>query len=195
MDLWHTEIKNVSMRIWGGKWDEDVMWGHEKPNPRWIKMRRRSSKKIHSSRYIVSPPPLYPTPSSVCVRYVLRGGGKKKKMLLFVECLSEPFICKVREKMRYIYGGQQQGGIFSLEAGHRVELLTGWGVGINHATAVSNAGASSGLKRAVVSSCVLLPNTPLPTPLLAPLKMCHLNKLTSIRSEESILPGVAKGLW
>lgn len=48
---------------------------------------------------------------------------------------------------------------------------------------------ATGLKRAVVSSRLPLP---IPPP-LPPLKMCHLNKLTSVSG--SILPGVARGLW
>lgn len=150
MDLWHTEIKNVSMRIWVGKWDEDVMWGHEKPNPRWIKMRGRSSKKkIH-----IAPDTLFP--HVLCVE---RGRKENKCFCLLNVCRSHSY-AKLGENEIYMYGGRLWGRHSLWKAGHRLELLTGWGVGINHATAVSSAGASSGLKRAVVSSCVLLPAPP-----------------------------------
>ena len=40
--------------------------------------------------------------------------------------------------------GDGHGEAFSAEASRRRESLTGWGADINHATAVSRAGASSG---------------------------------------------------
>lgn len=49
------------------------------------------------------------------------------------------------------------GEAFSPGGRHGPELLTRWGVGINHATAVSSVGACEELKRAVVSGCLLPP--------------------------------------
>lgn len=174
MDLWHTEIKNVSMRIW-----KEMRWrcnvGTCKAKSMLNKDEGRSSKK-HISKYRTSFP--------MC--YVLRGGGRKKCF-----CLSDVCSChsdaKLWENEIYVHG---HGEAFSPEDRHILGLLTGWGVSINHATAVSSTGASEGLKGhlwVVVSSSQPPPPPPLPS------KMCHLNKLTSIRG--SILPGVARGLW
>lgn len=139
MDLWHTEIKNVSMRIW-----EEMRWrcnvGTWKAKSTLNKDEGRSSKNI-------APNTLFP----MC--YVLRGGGRKKCFCLLDVCPSHSY-AKLWENEIY---GDSYGEAFSPEAGHRLELLTGWGVGINHATAVSSVSASSGLKRAVVSSRLLLP--------------------------------------
>lgn len=91
------------------------------------KDERRSSRK-DSSKYIVS--------HEVCVE---RGGGRKKCFFLLNVCLG--IHMQRNEKMRYICV-DGHGEAFSPEARHRLELLTGWGLGINHATAVSSAGAS-----------------------------------------------------
>lgn len=59
---------------------------------------------------------------------------------------------------------ESQGEVFSLEVGQRLELLTGWGVCINHTTAVSSAGVSSGVEK---NACKQ--SSPFPSP-LRPLK-------------------------
>lgn len=79
-----------------------------------------------------------------------------------------------------------EGEAFSPEARQRLQLLTGWAVCMNHATAVSSAGAGRGAEK---GSCEQ--SSPPPSSLLPPLKMCHLNMLTSVSG--SILPGVARG--
>lgn len=138
MDLWHTEIKNVSMRIW-----EKMRW---RCNVGTWKAKSTLNKDEGSSKNI-APDTLFP------MWYVLRGGGRRKCFCLLSVCPWHSY-AKLGENEIYVDG---HGKAFSPEARRRLELLTGLGVGINHATAASSSGASSGLKRAVVSSRLLLP--------------------------------------
>lgn len=129
------------MCLWGfeRKWDEDVMWGHEKAKSTLNKDEVRSSK--NSSRYIVSH------------EVYMCGEGADGSFCFWNVCPRHSY-AKLWENEIYGDGYREA---FSPEASHRRESLTGWGVDINHATAVSSAGASSGLKRAVVRSRLLLP--------------------------------------
>lgn len=134
------------------------MWGHRKPNRRWIKMREEVAKTC-SSRYIVLP-----------CGCILQERGPSRMKLSFLEGLSTPFPCKVVRKEE-MYRGGGHGEAFSPRDTPGKKPLTGWGVGINHATAVSGTGACLGLRRVVVRGPSLTPHP------RSPIKMCHLNKL------------------
>ncbi len=113
MDLWHTEIKSVSMRIWQ-EMRQKCNVGTLKAKSVLNKDEGRSSKNMALN-----------TLFSVCA-CVERGW--EEEMLLFVECLSMLFICKVVRKWgvcgwswgRIFPWGQAQTGVVDrLGRGHQ----------------------------------------------------------------------------
>lgn len=171
MDPWHTEIKNVSMRIW-----EEMRWrcnvGTWKADSRMNKDEGRRPQK-HSSTYIVS--------HVVCVER-----GREEDMVLFFECVPMPFICKVVRKWDIC--GWPRGGIFS-----RGQAGTGVADSLGSVHQSRNSCEQCWCKRRGWKGQLWAVVSPSQSPPPPPLKMCHLNKLTSVSG--SILPGVARGLW
>lgn len=141
MDLWHTEIKNVSVRIW-----EKMNWwrcnvGTWKAKSRLNKNEEQVPKTYRQIHCFL------------CGMCWEKGGGSAERFCLLNVYLHHSY-AKLWENEMYRDGYEEA---FSPEGSHRVELLTHWGVGINHATAVSSVGACEELKRAVVSGCLRLP--------------------------------------
>lgn len=153
MDPWHTEIKNVSMRIW-----EEMRWrcnvGTWKADSRMNKDEGRRPQK-HSSTYIVS--------HVVCVER-----GREEDMVLCFWMCAHAIHMQSCEKMRYMW--MAEGRHFLQRPGRDWSCWQFWECASITQQLWAVLVQATGLKRAGVSS-----RLPLPAPPPPPLKMCHLN--------------------